>query len=209
MNHEQQRLWDEYYHTSARAWKGFEELPLKLSGDERILELGCGDGKTMSAFESIGNIGVGVDFSLAALRSCKKRFFGNENLHFVHADAANLPFRNQSFDIVIAYHLFEHLDAESRIAVVSEARRVLVDGGLFLIRVFSIEDMRYGAGRCVGNNTFQRGTGIILHYFDEGEILRLLEGMTIRSISRIDRSKRYGATNLKRSYIEAIAKKID
>jgi ubiquinone/menaquinone biosynthesis C-methylase UbiE len=205
MRDEQSRYWDEFYRKTKRAWKGLTELPIRLVGDERILELGCGDGKTMSALESSGNYIVGVDFSSNALKTCRRRFYMSQKIDFLRADVSFLPFRNRSFDIVIAFHIFEHLRSNERSIVVSEVKRVLIPDGILLLRVFSVEDMRFGAGERLDDSTFIKGTGIIIHYFNEDEVLRLLEGMTIKRISKVEKEKDYGGHRVKRSYIEVIA----
>ncbi|MEM2943725.1 MAG: class I SAM-dependent methyltransferase [Methanomassiliicoccales archaeon] len=207
MNTDQQRLWDKCYRTSLRLWKGFEEFPVKLLGNERVLEIGCGDGKTISAVERENSFLVGVDFSFEALRTCRARFSGNHKLHFVQADAVSLPFRDKSFDLVISFHLFEHLKSDERQAVISEVKRILVENGIFLFRALSTHDLRYGSGKEIEKNTFLKGSGMTVHFFDENEVLELLEGMIIERLSKIDKKKRYGEAEVRRSYIEAVAKK--
>ncbi|MDH7508056.1 MAG: class I SAM-dependent methyltransferase [Methanomassiliicoccales archaeon] len=205
MQSEQSRYWDEFYRKTKRAWKGLTELPVRLRGNERILELGCGDGKTLSALEYSGNCLVGVDFSSEALKICRKRFHMNERTDFLRAEASFLPFRNRSFDVVIAFHIFEHLRSNERSIVMSEVKRVLVPNGILLLRVFSTEDMRFGTGEGLDDSTFVKGTGVTVHYFDEGEILELLEGMEIRKMSKVEKEKAYGGRRVKRSYIEVVA----
>ena len=52
---------------------------------------------------------------------------------FVRADAARLPFRSGSFDNVVAMEVLEHV--EDPAAVMTEIRRVLKDGGTFVMSV--------------------------------------------------------------------------
>jgi len=67
-----------------------------------ILDVGCGDGKVTSAIiKSIGKPIVGLDFSDEALSRC--------NFETVRGDAANLPFGDQKFDLVMTTDTFEHL----------------------------------------------------------------------------------------------------
>lgn len=48
-------------------------------------------------------------------------------------DACALPFADQSFDIVVAAEIFEHLDDDER--AMSECARVLRSGGVFVVTV--------------------------------------------------------------------------
>ncbi len=49
----------------------------------------------------------------------------------IKADAEALPFKNESFDIVICRDVLEHLDQPSK--AVAEAHRVLVNGGYYFV----------------------------------------------------------------------------
>ncbi len=51
-----------------------------------------------------------------------------EDTGLVRADARSLPFRPGTFDAVYCYHVLEHIPGPER--AVSEARRVLADGGM-------------------------------------------------------------------------------
>lgn len=74
-----------------------------------ILDVGCGDGKVTSAvIKAIGKPIVGLDFSEEALSRCR--------FETVRGDAADLPFDDRKFDLVMTTDTFEHLpdDIENR-----------------------------------------------------------------------------------------------
>jgi len=62
---------------------------------QRVLELGCGDGRLLAALQPI--VGVGVDFSHTALQNARQQ---HPHLHWVHADVHHLPIGG-SFDVII------------------------------------------------------------------------------------------------------------
>src|SRR5205807_9138500 len=80
---------------------------LDLNGSERILDVGCGDGKItaeIAARASKGSV-VGVDPS-RELISFAQDHFGPAtlpNLRFEVADARRLPFKNV-FDLVVSFN---------------------------------------------------------------------------------------------------------
>ena len=69
---------------------------------------------------------VGVDIDDGAIEHAKSTF-GKKNLEFRVADALNLPFDDESFDIVICSHVYEHVPDPAR--MFEEIRRVLRKGG--------------------------------------------------------------------------------
>ena len=72
---------------------------------------------------------TGLDFNAAGVEFCKERH-KVPGLDFVHGDAENLPFPDESFDAVInveASHIYPHFDR-----FLSEVKRVLRPGGHFL-----------------------------------------------------------------------------
>lgn len=62
---------------------------------QRVLELGCGDGKLLAALEP--GFGVGVDFSSPAVQAARK---AHPHLHWVQADVHSLPLHGR-FDVII------------------------------------------------------------------------------------------------------------
>ena len=65
------KSWDSDYSTRGRLWGGgVRNLP-DLPEGTRVLELGCGDGKTLSAMPRSWRIAA-LDISLPALRLCSR-----------------------------------------------------------------------------------------------------------------------------------------
>lgn len=74
---------------------------------DKILDAGCGDGINIHLLASMGidNI-VGVDISAQLLRLAQKL---NPNSRFVQASLERLPFRANSFNVVLVDSVFHHL----------------------------------------------------------------------------------------------------
>ena len=80
---------------------------LKLQGSERVLDVGCGNGKVTAEIASRVPAGtvLGVDSSAEMIASARHQF-GPEvrpNLCFEVADARQLPFRRE-FDLVVSFN---------------------------------------------------------------------------------------------------------
>ena len=103
-----------------------DDLP-DVSGVRRILDVGCGTGANLEMLENFGKA-EGVDVSDDALEFCKSRGL---NVH--KGIAEKLPFEDESFDIVTALDVVEHLDDD--VEGLKEMHRVLRKGGKSLIFV--------------------------------------------------------------------------
>jgi SAM-dependent methyltransferase len=105
------------------------EKNLRRKGDEetRVLELGCGRAKSISALlESIGKSKYfGIEASAAAVNAAK---IDHPAYDLRTGDITALPFSASSFDIVVFNYVLEHLPEPYR--VLDEALRVLRPGGL-------------------------------------------------------------------------------
>ncbi len=99
-------------------------------GGKRVLDLACGTGYGTAILGAQGAQVTGVDISAAAIRLARKRH-GGDNLSFAIADCFDLPFAAASFDVVVANEMIEHVADHD--ALISEARRMLVPGGLLLV----------------------------------------------------------------------------
>ena len=102
---------------------------------ERVLDLGCGWGTFEWALGPRVSEVVGVDFSAKSVELCERQRAqgGFANVRFVHADAGATGLAAESFDLVIAADLFEHLYPDDSERVAREAHRVLKSGGRFSI----------------------------------------------------------------------------
>lgn len=94
----------------------------------RILDVGCGTGANLEMLAHYGTA-EGVDVSPDALAFCRER--GLTNLS--EGPAENLPFPDQTFDLVTGLDLVEHLDSD--VAGLREMHRVLKPGGRILLFV--------------------------------------------------------------------------
>ncbi len=92
---------------------------------ERLLEIGCGEGGNLHhlATRAAGVLRVGVDFSPAKAAFARQA----TGAQIAVADAGQLPFADQSFDVLLIRDLLHHLPDRHR--ALSEAHRVLKPGG--------------------------------------------------------------------------------
>lgn len=91
---------------------------------KNILEIGVGVGKDFSRFASAGAAANGVDISFESLRLTKKRLeiFGLKG-NLCLADAEQLPFKGDAFDLVFSWGALHHTPGTQ--AAVNEVYRCL------------------------------------------------------------------------------------
>lgn len=194
------KAWDKDYASRGRLWGGaVMDLPYLPEGSA-VLELGCGDGKTLSGMPGGWKI-TALDISRRALQFSRKLL---PDVELVLADASRLPLQSASFDAVFAFHVAGHLLAEERRALAREAARVLVCGGRLFFREFGTDDMRAGQGEEVEPGTFRRGPGILTHYFTESEVVGIFCELEPASIGTHRWKLRIKGRDLQRSEVEAI-----
>ena len=100
-----------------------ELVPEPAGADAALLDLGCGGG--LLAPHVTGYRHVGVDISASALEVAARH-----GVEPVRTDVADLPFADDSFDVVVAGEILEHV--EDLDGVVAEAARVLRPGGTLI-----------------------------------------------------------------------------
>lgn len=103
------------------------ELPASETRRE-ILEVGCGAGGMLTPLSRYGRV-TGIDISHEYMRYCRER--GHQRV--VTGSGYELPFADDSFDLVALFDVIEHIPDDER--VLSEVRRVLKPGGKVFLSV--------------------------------------------------------------------------
>ena len=192
---EQKDAWDSLYRSQSRQWRGVSDITFPFGEGERILDAGCGNGKTSAALIDMGCVVTGVDFSREAVEFCSKTY----GMDAVCCSVTSLPFPDGSFDGAVMVHILEHLTPEETADTVDEMHRVLKDGALLFVRSFSINDMR-----STGDMETVRGNGIRYRYFTENDMEYLFRGFEKVSVELVEKRTKFGDV---RSRVEAIFKK--
>jgi trans-aconitate methyltransferase len=123
-------------HSSLQAALAEEQLGrLILVGDERVLDVGCGDGKITAGIAARVPRGrvLGVDPSQNMIEFANRNFgpAPNPNLRFEVADVRHLPYRDE-FDWVISFNALHWVP--DQVAALRSMRNALVDNGQALLR---------------------------------------------------------------------------
>lgn len=121
------------------------ELFLGESGagtGDRVLDLGCGSGRHLTAFREHGLDAVGLDLSRPLLARARSSTRGR--LLLVRADMRRVPLASGAFDALTSFFTsFGYFATRSEDRrVLSEVRRLLRPGGSFLLDFLNAEQVR-------------------------------------------------------------------
>ena len=109
----------------------FKEI--KKKKDAVILDCGCGFGSFYNLTENLNTIYLDFSFNLL------KKFENTHNLKTskICGDVLNLPFRDNSFDLILCINVLEHIKDYKK--ALNEIKRVLKDNGTVIIVVVNSE----------------------------------------------------------------------
>lgn len=99
-----------------------------------LLDVGCGAGFLSNRLAKEGFEVSGIDLSEESLEVAA-RFDETSTVKYERANAYELPYMDQSFDVVTCMDFLEHVEDPAR--VIRECARVLRPGGLFFYHTFN------------------------------------------------------------------------
>jgi len=106
---------------------------LKLKGNERVLDIGCGDGKVTAELAKSVPLGsvTGVDLSPDMIAYSKAKYAGQSNLGFEVRDASNLGY-DKEFDVVVSFACLHWI--KDHVPVIKGIKRSLRPGGRVMLQ---------------------------------------------------------------------------
>ena len=117
-----QRLWGQSPRDRDFDFHGWVIALAEITGDDRVLDVGCGNGAYQRRLS-----GVGMDLSTGMLSAART----HTSNPLVCGDAQRIPFADAAFDVVLAPHMLYHVP--DRTAAAHEMRRVLRYGGVCVV----------------------------------------------------------------------------
>jgi len=90
--------------------------------NQKVLDMGCGDGVLPFLLAERGANATGVDLSTEAIAFARQKCKNRDDIQFTVASVYKTPFENRSFDSVVSSEVIEHLEHPENI--LAEIRRV-------------------------------------------------------------------------------------
>lgn len=127
---------DDFSRTRSFAWDELKLLVQYITPGDKVLDLGCGNGRLLQIFEDQDIEYIGIDNSEKLIKIAKEKY---PQKNFQVADALNLPFPDNCFDKIYSVAVLHHIPSiEFRLQFLKEAKRTLRPGGLLALTVWNL-----------------------------------------------------------------------
>lgn len=127
---------DDFSRTRGHAWQGLRLLSEYAKPGDRVLDLGCGNGRLLELLKDRKINYLGVDSASNIIELARRK---HPHADFRTADALNLPFPDACFDKIYSIALLHHIPSEElRLVFLKEAKRVLKPEGMLLLTVWNL-----------------------------------------------------------------------
>jgi len=132
---------EEFSLTRGFLWGELNKFQDLVKDGEKILDLGCGNGRFLEFFRNKNIEYIGVDSSEKLIEIAKKKY---PDFQFLVADALSLPFLENSFDKIFSISVFHHIPSkELRLQFLKEIKRTLKPRGILILTVWNLWQKRY------------------------------------------------------------------
>jgi len=132
---------DDFSKTRSAIWPETEVLfDEYLVPGEKVLDLGCGNGRYFEYLKEKKVNYFGVDNSEELIKIAKNKY---PEANFQTADALNLPFPENFFDKVYSIATLHHIPSkEYRLQFLKEIKKILRPGGIIIITVWKFHQIK-------------------------------------------------------------------
>lgn len=124
-----------------RMWQEVVDITQYIKTGDRVLDLGCGNGRLLSAIGDLSITYVGID-RCDELLNRAKRLYGTGTREyprlFMQGDMRAVPFQTGSFDCVCVIASLHHFPSFFHRKIFEEAYRVLKQRGILLMTNFNL-----------------------------------------------------------------------
>lgn len=136
-----------------------------------LLDLGCGVGKNAVALEGLGYKVFGIDISPSAIKRCQRLL--NNPERFIVGAVTNLPYSDETFDIVLDIGCLHCLQKEQMSQAVFEIQRVLKENGKLYSRIFKPRSQEWIEAQPFKVNRFGLNTSEVLDLLQDYFVIEI------------------------------------
>ena len=131
----------EFDQTRVRQWPEFEGFSTYVLSGDKILDLGCGNGRLFEILKPKKIDYLGVDNNSALIDKAKSRF---PDAEFQLGDMVDLELPDRCFDVVFSVAVFHHIPGPAlRTKSIRQIRRVLKDRGILILTAWNLFQWRF------------------------------------------------------------------
>ena len=168
-----EEFWDKEYERSnikIDAWLDkFQNIIDKC--ESPVLDLGSGWGNDAIYLINKDKKVISCDQSVNAINNIKKNIpeiYDTKCFNMLDG----IPFQDNSFDLIIADMCLHYFKEKDMFRILDELKRVLVKDGHIILRVNSMNDVNYGAGKGkeIEHHLYETENKLLKRFFDEKDI---------------------------------------
>lgn len=131
----------EFDQTRKYPWREFEHFLSYLKKGDKVLDLGCGNGRLFEVLKKKEVRYIGVDNSEALILKAKENF---PEARFEVGDMLKLDLKSGTYDALFSIAAFHHLPGrETREKAEREMHRVLKKDGILVLTVWNLFQRKY------------------------------------------------------------------
>jgi SAM-dependent methyltransferase len=196
----------------SKYWKDFLNK-FKKTSYYRVLDLGCGGGRNTELLIKMGFNTYACDLYDSMVKATKKKVSGlldkrNIEKRIVKVSMLKLPFKKESFDIVIANGVYHNTNSPSQfINAIRETNRITKKNGFLCLNVFYKGIVAPELCTTKLDNLFITKEGLHLILLSKRKILLLLKNLNLLPFGEIVTYNRKVNTGL-RSVLRGVFKKL-
>lgn len=178
---------EDFSKTRWNIWDEFNVFKKYIKEGDRIIDVGCGNGRLLELFKGENINYTGVDISDRLINLARKKHPDN---NFVVADNLNLPFSDNNFDKVFSIAVLHTIPSNQlREKAIIELKRILKPGGFLFITVWDVwrkdtlpEFLKYSFLKLIGKSKLDFKDAFIpwadktkryYHFFTKKELINL------------------------------------
>lgn len=191
-------------------WEELIPLAKYVQAGEKILDLGCGNGRLFAMLKEKNIEYLGVDSSDKMINIAREKH-GPAGAKFLTVEALELPFPESYFQKIFSVAVLHHIPSEEfRLKFLSEIKRVLKPRGLLILTVWNLRKnywllFKYTILKFIGKSKLDSGDVLwpwknsegktvierYIHCFARRELEKLAEkaGFKIEEAGFLDRGK--------------------
>ena len=148
-----------------------------------IVDLGCGIGNDTLYLKKLGKDVISVDFSDEALKVVKSNIPNAQTLRMDFEKEWLL--KKESADLIIANLSLHYFDEKTTFRILNSIKKTLVDNGILIVRVNSIDDDNYGADSMSEiEHHFYNALDLKKRFFDKDDIMYFFRDFDIISCKK-------------------------
>lgn len=132
----------DFSNTRTMFWEELNFVKGLIKENDKILDLGCGNGRFFEQFIGKDIDYTGSDTSLELIKIAQEKY--KIGTRFVKTEGIDLPFDERVFDTIFSFAVLHHIPSlKFREQFIKEAHRVLKDDGTLVISVWNLWQKKF------------------------------------------------------------------